>query len=516
MTKPKKPNYPKRAETRFQLLCDDVDLTRHKSTDDRTGWDYLIEFDRPSIAGLPHDQQPGSSTARVQVKSKVGGKPRTSFKLTNALRFTREPDICFVVLFWFSSDGETERIYARHFHSQLMEATLKRAREADRDGITALNRILLPIPFTDADDHTGDLVAWIQSFCDQQPESYAGDKKALRDSLGNDGVQYSGNFTVPYDQLQTLIDHSVGLAPVAPIDHVTIHNRRFDIPAKTPLFDDKPDEARISVNPEAATLTIVGENGRIANLHGEVRSFGFPGLPIEMARMAFTSACVSAVLKGNGEFEISYEIESRAAISLRALKEVASFFQAAQSPMAASLAVAGRISIETSAPAVMNLHDQWFDWLDEAVDSLLKVCQANDDPVVTIQELIDADDGIFSLSACLDDGEATLKFAATEMLAEMPTAKNLLGFDRAQIGANTYWVVCRRPCLKQEEEDDRYTFVFGDPVLLAQGISSEPISTETLNERMVKLAKRMGGGTVVFNEGDMGSLSSGVLNIGFL
>jgi hypothetical protein len=63
-------NLPDWAETHFTLLCDEAGVVRNKSLQDRSGWDYIIEFEPAPIVGLPHDRQAGSTSARVQVKSK--------------------------------------------------------------------------------------------------------------------------------------------------------------------------------------------------------------------------------------------------------------------------------------------------------------------------------------------------------------------------------------------------------------------------------------------------------------
>lgn len=41
------------AESRFAALCAEAGVARNKAVQDRTGWDYLIEFPAKPLAGVP-------------------------------------------------------------------------------------------------------------------------------------------------------------------------------------------------------------------------------------------------------------------------------------------------------------------------------------------------------------------------------------------------------------------------------------------------------------------------------
>ncbi|GAA0326610.1 hypothetical protein GCM10009087_41130 [Sphingomonas oligophenolica] len=509
------PNYPDLAETRFQELCDWRNVTRHKVNQDRTGWDYLLEFERDRITGLPHDKQPGSAAARIQVKSKAGGSTSTSVKLSNALRFTREPDFCFIVLFWFSKDGLSEKIYARHFHEPLMEAALRRAREADRDAVDALHRIRVPIGFTAEDDHSGDLIEWMRGICDRQPENYASDKRKLAEGLGYNDSRIHGKFTVRREDLQTLIDHSVGLAPVAPIESVIFQDKRFGIDARIPVFEGKPTVSHINVAPQPASLTVTGLSGHSATIDGEMRSFALPGLPLATARGVFSSPTLNVTIQGDGHFGISYNLQADTPYALSSLKAFCDFQRASRSPMTIRLNVANMPPIETTAPAQQSKDDDWFRWLGAVADCLSLVCRTDNAPTFTIQQIVDQEDAILRFVDSVIDGECTVQFTLDREIEPLSGLRNLLGYVMVEIGEFTFWAILRRPCLRYETEGLRHVVVFGNPVIL-DGVavrSSMQLQRETVQERFKKLSQQIGTGSMAFNGGNLSALGGESLDI---
>lgn len=496
-------NYPDLAETTFQALCDERGVIRNKATQDVAAWDYLVEFQRTPIPDAAHDQQVGTSTARVQVKSVAGGRCSTKLKLTNALRFTREPDICFVVLFWYPKDGGPPNIYARHFDADLMTATLKRAREADRDGHDALNRILIPVNFTDGDDHSADLMAWMHRICDQQPESYAATKRTLVERVGFDANSITGTYTVMMKDMQALIDHSVGLLPNAPIEHITLENRRFGIPARKPIFSGKPTVAQINATPRPAILTVSGKNGHTARISGEVRNFALPGLPMETARATFFSPCVQLLIKGDGHCQLSFNFEDQKAYPLSVLIQFCRFQMASRSRMTLGIEAEDWPRISTNARAQRSKSNTRFNWLSFIVEALALACGSGNDPALSVQQIAACEDDVSSFAQYLTEGEFTLRFSLDRDNVDLPNLKNLLAYDLVDVGGHIFWIVMRRPCLRQEREGRKYVLAFGNSVILDAGVGDAPFADlrEHSRARTAAILTQMGKGTVVLNDG---------------
>jgi hypothetical protein len=499
-----KPNYPDLAETTFQSLCDHQNVTRNKATQDRSGWDYVVEFHRTPIAGLAHDQQVGTSSARVQVKSATGRSSSIRLKLSNALNFTREPDMCFIVLFHFGKDGGPQKIYARHFHGELMAVALKRAREADRDGIEQLNRVTIPVSFSDADEHSHDLIAWMRSICDQSPEQYAARKKALCDSLGFGTDAFRITHTVRIDRTQDFIDHAVGLLPDAPIEHVLVENRRFGITASKPVFEGKPAYSAISANPRDAVLVITGMNGHRAEFAGELRGFTLPGLPLENARAVFSSTVIQVILRGNNDNDVNFEISHEDRYDLNLLREISQFFLACDSEFELSILAEGIVPSIGAGAAQKHGDVRWFTWFSELVSGLSLACKPQDNPNLSINDIGEAEAEAIAFCEFVGDGEITFRFGFEPTGPALPQIRNVLGYALAHVGDWAFWAITRRPCMQSEQEVGRYVWVFGDPVVIESDVvpRNNPSLRDRIEERIRVLTPRLGRGTLVMNKGD--------------
>lgn len=166
-----------------------------------------------------------------------------------------------------------------------MEATLRRLREADRDGDDRIHKIKLTVSFSANDDHTDDLIEWIGSIAQEAGPNYAVEKARLAETLGFGDVM-RGTVTLPTDQIQKLIEQAAGYNTSAVVDNVTIKNVRFDIEARVPIFSGRPDSFAILAHPVPAKLLFTSGEGW-AEVPGEFRWFNFEGLPASHGRASF-------------------------------------------------------------------------------------------------------------------------------------------------------------------------------------------------------------------------------------
>lgn len=311
------------AEDDFSKQCARAGVTRNKSRQDRTGWDYLVEFAAKAVAGVPADLQPVGVSARVQVKSKEKAPPFVDLKLSNALRFAKEPMPCFLVLYQASDGGEPVRIFARHFWSDEIAIALKRAPKADQKGRTDLHKLTVRYSFTEQDEHTDDLVAWLEAAVAGRMR-YAEEKMALVATIGFEDGAIHGNLSFAAEDLQALIDHQIGLSDTAPTVAVTLVQRRFGIDAKTPLFSGTPDIAHLRTHPRPARVRVRPPDGDDIWLNGELF---LPAVqaPQEMMKLRVVADFLEIVVDGKNRGQVTLNRDpdrQRGPASHRALIEV--------------------------------------------------------------------------------------------------------------------------------------------------------------------------------------------------
>lgn len=311
------------AEDDFSGRCSRAGVTRNRSRQDRTGWDYIVEFPPREIAGVPADLQPVGMSARVQVKSKQKGRPYVDLKLSNALRFAKDPMPCFLVLYQASEGGEPVRIFARHFWSEEIGIALRRARKADEEGRADLNKLTVRYSFSDEDEHDVDLVAWLESAIAGRMR-YAEEKLALVTTLGFEEGGIHGNLSFAAEDLEALIDHQIGLRDAAPAVNITITQRRFGIDAKTPLFSGTPDFAHLRSHPHPARVRVRPPDGDDIWLDGELFLPAVPA-PQELMKLRVVADFLEIVVSGKNEGRVTLDFDpdrKRGLASHRALIEV--------------------------------------------------------------------------------------------------------------------------------------------------------------------------------------------------
>ena len=201
---------PTIAERYFALLCGEAGVTCNRSSDeDNAGWDYVIHFPHDLNDNRPKDEQPAPETAFVQVKSTNSAPFAVQLKLSNALRMAKESQPYFLVL--IVGTGKGRRVFARHFWVDEIETTLRRVRHADVSGHRdRLNRRKLTVRLAEDDDHTDDLLAWMQSTIRAVRGNYPAAKTAIMGSVGYErgNTKFAVTFKGSPDEI---IDWELGL-----------------------------------------------------------------------------------------------------------------------------------------------------------------------------------------------------------------------------------------------------------------------------------------------------------------
>jgi hypothetical protein len=435
-------------------------------------------------------------------------------KLSNALHLCRESDPCFVVLFQ-KPPGAALTVYAREFDSQLMALALKRARQADHDGDSNLHRIRLAIPFGPEDDHTNDLLGWIELRSSEEPAEYANRKAILNKTLGFETGRFRGTITMPIDAVERFIEHSVGIRERAEVDNVRLQDVRFDITAGTPIFDGRPDTINVRVHPDRAELRFSGANGRTARFGGEFRAMNLPGAPAEFFRAKFDSKHVQATMSGKGSFHIDFQFSSDERLPLREQLNHASFAVASLSPMSLALWVSGRgeFALVTTE---QNLSNEWSEWFEQVYLALAKVTRSGDKPVLSDDDLGFQQAAAERFAMGLSPRSLRLDATLYSATFECPTIRYILYFQHLTAGDWTFSAIVRRPALSQTVEGDRISVDFGDPTVLDRGArrGSWEGQEKALRGRFQAHVRRSGSAVITLDNGDfMGLQGSGNITI---
>jgi len=490
------------AEDRFSGLCAAAGVTRNKSTQDRSGWDYIIQFPSPETPGVPADMLPGEDSARVQVKSKEKGRPTTSMKLTNALRFAKDPAPCFLILFLASNQCEPVRIYAKHFWVGEMEAALRRARLADQQGRTDLHKIMLSIRFEDKDDHSTDLLSWIAATIRAKAGRYAETKSALGRNLGFEDGFIHGTISFAAEDLGALVDHQIGLTSAAPITDITIKQRRFGIDARKPIFSGKPDFTHLRSHPAPCRVRIRTFDGADIWLEGDLFLPTMAGVPLELRKLRVVADFLEIIISGSREGSVNFAFngtDQRTIPGLRALIDVAR--RAENGPLNIQISSEGRPNLPVTVAIPSSWDKDQLQQLSNVVACLEAVTAGilPTNPTLSFVEIYAAWNAIVAFNGLVTGtdlhGKFKLELAPDRVLS---LATSIYLYDYVDIGAWTFMAVVRRPITQFTMDGSRGKFHCGVP-------------------RVVEALVRRGKGAAFLTElGELYRQSVGIEKVGVL
>jgi hypothetical protein len=273
------------AESLFEHLCLDAGCAVNRSGDDQNGWDFLVEFPPPAHAGPP-DTRPPALTCIVQIKSTQTSGKTVRIKLSNALKFAKNPLPCFTVLIQFAKDGKTAtNYYLQHFTDPQIAQALKSGRQAHGKP-TALNRITIPLRFTSAEQTPpDDLINRIARMV-PGPATYGAAKAAYYEKVGYENGYGRGRFTFAKEHAEAFVDALLGKDTPVPVTRMFFHEERFGIVDPKAVFDG-PGTIRFTPKPKTDCRVVVREpvSGEQIVLPGQVFTPGFAGLPEELRKI---------------------------------------------------------------------------------------------------------------------------------------------------------------------------------------------------------------------------------------
>lgn len=177
----RKPRYAQEAEYFFKVLCARAGVIPQTVTEDFTGWDCFVQFPLVNFDG-PEEEAPSDREAMVQIKSTIGSNPRTNIKLSNVVNMCKDPKPWFVVLMQRQDDGGV-KWYVQHVDRKWMTRGLAAARLA-RVNNASLNKQSISVTFQNDDEHSTDLLQWMEGQISASLPSYGAEKVKYYEECG--------------------------------------------------------------------------------------------------------------------------------------------------------------------------------------------------------------------------------------------------------------------------------------------------------------------------------------------
>jgi hypothetical protein len=500
-------NFDEWAEDAFQSSGSGHEVTINPPRRDKRGWDFLAEWDIPPTPGLPLDKQRISRSARVQVKSRKQPKPVARINLLNAQRFAEAGEPCFIVLYHLNREKTGVSVYARHFDDELVGATLKRAREADRDGRTDVHNIELQIQMHEKDLHTTDLILWIKEQCAEAPPQYQRRKSKIYDTIGFDEPTIVGSIKFATESAGELLEQALGLGGDFNPEWVELREARFGIPGGDPLTSGKPDSFEIKVHPKPATALFSDVKGDVVEFDGDWRAFSLPGFsPSDSLAASFSAPYIVGRFYNSGRMNLRYNVVGSDVVDLRYLiKLLRLFMMASDGPLTIGFR-RGEVEIgPTTADYIPPEGDvRFYRWALRMVEALAQCLRAADKPRISLAQIVEVGEdverfvGLLSASSIrmtieTDGGHAIDNFAS------------MIGYAYVQVAGWTFGALLRKPLLYKTRSGNSVSAAFGQAEIQESWSYAGSIKANLpkMRRRFAALRKRSSPGTIYPEEGDV-------------
>lgn len=237
-----------RGELLLSSWCSEVDLVANRSSRDLTGWDHILEFpmnidpDSNKVHKAPHQ-------CKIQVKATNGGKKRVSITLSNLQRMATDPLPFFILYIEYDDRIAPQKVYLKYVDASLISKILKKIHIINQSNKeNKLNKKTMSITFSKSDEMAEfsgkHLKECINKYIGTSFEECLERKQEILKTAGFEDGSIIGTIkTQGLDNINKMIDMSLGKDESVELLEFTAHEQRFGIKNKNPLFEEKLESA---------------------------------------------------------------------------------------------------------------------------------------------------------------------------------------------------------------------------------------------------------------------------------
>lgn len=313
------------AEDDIARLCRAAGASVQRATEDDHGYDLIAEFPSRVETAFP-DIDPPLIRCLIQVKSVQNRRQTTRVKLSNALKFAKEPLPCFIALVTYPNGPKAhEAIYLRHVWATDMMTALKAARNCSARGLP-LNREQVGISFKANERVDENFSDRLLDEIAREGVDYSQKKKRLSDSLGYENGYGEGHLVLAdgHDE-QDLQDLLLGLRPDLPIQSFTVTESRFGIAG--PGTTRGPGTLTVKVKPRARCVLTLNKRGTDDRISwpGGLFTADMDWLAREQQKVRVAAGPIDILLSKDGNVSAKWSAPIEAARTLDDLERDARF-----------------------------------------------------------------------------------------------------------------------------------------------------------------------------------------------
>lgn len=296
----------KMGESAFSQLCASAGLTANSSDVDKTGWDFLVEF---NFENEPDTRIPtihnAATECKIQVKSTDDRKRKLSVKLSNLRRLATTPSPAFFVFLEYDNADVPQNIFLVHLDSKLISRILHRLHQANIEGeVDQLHKKTITIKYDESHRLLVSGHHIKQALRKHIGPSMADYVKEKNNHLANIGFEDGFaeiEFTIfGMDNLSKLVDSSIGIQQSADIANLIGFNKRFNLKDISPFIDVenvKLEFIDVEPNKEGKLRISKEKNGSAFSFPAQIYITPLPrSLPVELQKTRIATSFFSFII----------------------------------------------------------------------------------------------------------------------------------------------------------------------------------------------------------------------------
>jgi hypothetical protein len=254
----------KKGERDFASWCSSVGIVCNGSeSEDKYGWDFIIEYKRPYKIEIPIDKQSVKIECKIQVKATISKKNKSfSISVNNLLNLIDYHYPVFFLLIYYKNENSILKPYKSvmvHLGENLIFRTLKRVRELEKDKKNNdLHKVKINFSYNQSDfliDLDGNEIKnKIDSIIKGNIDEYIIWKQNIKKKVGHPFQKMILNIKSEDNIFPTLQDHLLGYKNKLDVTDIKVFDSRFNID----LLTFKEDYGYITINipPKEVKVTI--------------------------------------------------------------------------------------------------------------------------------------------------------------------------------------------------------------------------------------------------------------------
>lgn len=238
-------------ESSFQHLCAVGGLVCNKSSQDTTGWDYIVEFPYDLNNAPLADKAEAPIECKIQVKATDGSSKKVQIELSNLMRLCTYPQPAFIFFIEYDGSENPQNGYLLHIDKDIIFQVLKRSRENSiSKNRRKFNKSKLTLSYNEAHRlpiYSGLILeSEVKKYIPQGLQEYVKEKIKHLNELGYENGYGQIKFkTNSSESLNNLIEASLGRNKEIKINDIRVFDKRFDI--TVPIESLSEEEAILTI-----------------------------------------------------------------------------------------------------------------------------------------------------------------------------------------------------------------------------------------------------------------------------